>query len=143
MLSTHMSDQKLVISWDMNRKRSWEKTLCPHALERGRTCCRYFLPPCCFEKAFKGTGEHKHSQKGHHVILETSGVPFYASDGTFQGYRGIYRDITERKKIENDAKERVTELERFYEMSVSREVRMKELKGKIENLEYELIEYRR
>ena len=37
---------------------------------------------------------------GHTVILETSGVPIFGSDGSFKGYRGIDRDITERKKTE-------------------------------------------
>jgi len=34
------------------------------------------------------------------VVLETSGVPFYDSHGDFGGYRGIDRDITERKLVE-------------------------------------------
>jgi PAS domain S-box-containing protein len=38
---------------------------------------------------------------GHTVILETSGVPIFGSDGSFKGYRGIDRDITERKQAEN------------------------------------------
>ncbi|MDD2784344.1 PAS domain S-box protein [Sulfuricurvum sp.] len=33
-------------------------------------------------------------------ILETSGVPFYDQNGAFAGYRGIDRDITERKQSE-------------------------------------------
>ena len=33
-------------------------------------------------------------------ILETSGVPFYNENGEFAGYRGIDRDITERKQSE-------------------------------------------
>ncbi|MBA4392804.1 MAG: hypothetical protein C0407_04540 [Desulfobacca sp.] len=37
---------------------------------------------------------------GHLVILETNGVPIIAEDGQFQGYRGMDRDITERKKAE-------------------------------------------
>jgi PAS domain S-box-containing protein len=37
---------------------------------------------------------------GHTVILETSGVPIFGSDGSFKGYFGIDRDITERKKTE-------------------------------------------
>lgn len=37
---------------------------------------------------------------GSLVILETSGVPVLDKGGRFQGYRGIDRDITERKKIE-------------------------------------------
>ena len=37
---------------------------------------------------------------GRLVVLETSGVPFYDSHGDFGGYRGIDRDITERKLVE-------------------------------------------
>ena len=37
---------------------------------------------------------------GHTVILETSGVPILGPDGSFKGYRGIDRDITDRKKAE-------------------------------------------
>jgi PAS domain S-box-containing protein len=37
---------------------------------------------------------------GHRVILETSGVPVFAPDGEFAGYRGIDRDITSRHLIE-------------------------------------------
>jgi len=34
---------------------------------------------------------------GHAVVLETCGVPVFDQDGEFRGYRGIDRDITERK----------------------------------------------
>ena len=34
---------------------------------------------------------------GRQVILETSGMPFFDPNGEFSGYRGIDRDITERK----------------------------------------------
>jgi PAS domain S-box-containing protein len=37
---------------------------------------------------------------GHPVVLETSGVPIFDAAGTFRGYRGIDRDITERKAAE-------------------------------------------
>jgi PAS domain S-box-containing protein len=38
-------------------------------------------------------------------VLETSGVPFFDTDGRLRGYRGISRDITERKHIEDDLRE--------------------------------------
>lgn len=38
---------------------------------------------------------------GHLVVLETSGVPFFDVGGKFCGYRGIDRDITERKLAED------------------------------------------
>lgn len=37
---------------------------------------------------------------GHEVVIETSGVPFFDPEGRFLGFRGIDRDITERKKME-------------------------------------------
>ncbi|MCP6760203.1 MAG: PAS domain S-box protein [Fischerella sp. CENA71] len=37
---------------------------------------------------------------GHLVVLETSGSPIFDCQGVFQGYRGIARDITERREIE-------------------------------------------
>jgi len=38
---------------------------------------------------------------GRHVILETCAVPFFDPDGILIGYRGVDRDITERKKLED------------------------------------------
>jgi PAS domain S-box-containing protein/putative nucleotidyltransferase with HDIG domain len=37
---------------------------------------------------------------GREVILESSGVPVFDRSGDFRGYRGIDRDITERKRAE-------------------------------------------
>jgi PAS domain S-box-containing protein/putative nucleotidyltransferase with HDIG domain len=37
---------------------------------------------------------------GRRVVLETSGVPFFAPDGALMGYRGVGRDITQRKHAE-------------------------------------------
>ena len=39
-------------------------------------------------------------KNGHEVVLETSGVPFFDAHGELAGYRGIDRDITERKLAE-------------------------------------------
>lgn len=39
---------------------------------------------------------------GHEVVLETDGMPVFGPDGTFLGYRGSDRDITERKRMEAD-----------------------------------------
>ncbi|MDD2357340.1 MAG: PAS domain S-box protein [Thiovulaceae bacterium] len=40
-------------------------------------------------------------KNGHYVIFETSGVPFFDENGDLLGYRGIDRDITERKQAEH------------------------------------------
>ncbi len=45
--------------------------------------------------SLENTNQHR---DGRLVVLETSGVPFFDPDGTFRGYRGIDRDITERKQ---------------------------------------------
>jgi PAS domain S-box-containing protein len=59
---------------------------------------------------------------GKMVVLETSGVPFFDAKGTIRGYRGIDRDITERKKTEEEItklnqslRQRASELENAYE----------------------------
>jgi len=45
--------------------------------------------------------EHVYLAKdGRLITIETSGVPFFDADGIFLGYRGIDRDITERKHAE-------------------------------------------
>jgi PAS domain S-box-containing protein len=41
---------------------------------------------------------------GRRVVLETSGVPVFGPDGEFLGYRGMDRDITERKRAEDALK---------------------------------------
>lgn len=43
---------------------------------------------------------------GTPVVLETSGVPVFDSDGEFTGYRGMGRDVTARKRTEEALKER-------------------------------------
>jgi PAS domain S-box-containing protein len=47
----------------------------------------------------ENTNIHK---DGHWVILESSGVPIVDAKGVFRGYRGIDRDITERKQTEKE-----------------------------------------
>ena len=49
---------------------------------------------------------------GHPVVFETSGIPVFGSDGEFCGYRGIDRDISERKRAEGALQKAHKELER-------------------------------
>lgn len=39
---------------------------------------------------------------GHRVVLETSGVPLFDENGLFIGYRGLDRDVTQRKLAEEE-----------------------------------------
>jgi PAS domain S-box-containing protein len=50
-------------------------------------------------------------------------------------------DITDRKKMEDELKERIEDLEKFYQASIHREVKMKELKVTINKLNEELSQY--
>ncbi len=47
-------------------------------------------------QAMENVNLHKDGRK---VVLETSGVPVYDAYGDFCGYRGIDRDITDRKRL--------------------------------------------
>ena len=58
----------------------------------------------------ENTNLHK---DGYPVVLETNGVPVIDTEGKFCGYRGIDRDITERKKYEEELKRSNIELEQF------------------------------
>jgi PAS domain S-box-containing protein len=49
--------------------------------------------------AMENTNLHK---DGHEVVLETSGLPFFDSEGNFCGYRGTDRDVTRRKVVESE-----------------------------------------
>ncbi|MDM8001058.1 MAG: PAS domain S-box protein [Dehalococcoidia bacterium] len=55
---------------------------------------------------------------GHSVVMETSAVPIIDSDGTFRGYRGIDRDITERKRVEQELQRSLKRLEKTMESTI-------------------------
>jgi PAS domain S-box-containing protein len=53
-------------------------------------------------KAFHGMININQHKDGHLVILESSGVPLFAEDGEWLGYRGIDRDISDRYRYEKE-----------------------------------------
>ena len=55
-------------------------------------------------KPFTGLENTNLHKDGRLVVLETSGVPIFEKDGNFAGYRGIDRDISERKRAEEEQK---------------------------------------
>jgi len=89
-------------------------------------------------------------------VKRKDGTIFYADVNSFpisisgKTYlTGIFRDISERKeteekllKREQELKNRVKELEDFYEMGIGRELRMIELKREIEQLKEDLAKYK-
>jgi putative nucleotidyltransferase with HDIG domain len=50
--------------------------------------------------------------------LETSGVPFFDAKGNVSGFRGIDRDVTERKRAEEEAQESFRKLQRTVEGTI-------------------------
>lgn len=54
---------------------------------------------------------------GHTVWVETSGEPVFDEQGGFRGYRGIDRDITERKRAEALARESEEQYKTLFESS--------------------------
>lgn len=67
-------------------------------------------------------GERKHfhllenanqHKDGRVVFLETSGTPMFDSHGTYKGYRGIDRDISERKEAEKERRASAEKLEQI------------------------------
>ena len=51
-------------------------------------------------RPFSGLENINLHKNGRRVVLETSGVPVFNSKGNLLGYRGIDRDVTERKRVE-------------------------------------------
>lgn len=75
------------------------------------------------------------------VVITFSAGPLL-QEGKIIGMVGTAEDITERKKMEEEIKKRIKDLEDFYDMAVCRELRMKELKDKMEELKEELEKYK-
>lgn len=55
--------------------------------------------------AFRCVENVNRHRDGRLVVLETSGVPVFDTHGVFRGYRGIDRDVTERKVAERRLRE--------------------------------------
>ncbi|TAL28402.1 MAG: PAS domain S-box protein [Nitrospirae bacterium] len=99
------------------------------------------------EKVFKGGSGMLEFEiiglKGTRRWLETRALPLRDAKGEITAILEITRDVTERKKTDTEIKERVEELEKFYEMSVGRELKMKELKEEIAQLKADLSGYKK
>ncbi|MHC4183846.1 MAG: PAS domain-containing protein [Planctomycetota bacterium] len=114
--------------------KNWYDTFIPKRnIRKVRVIC---------ENLFAGeikTGEYFEyevlTRKGEEKIIGWYFAALTDEKGDIIGAINSGEDITERKRIEKELNERVTELEEFYEMAVARELKMKELKKKTEKFE--------
>ncbi len=90
-------------------------------------------------------------QGGELICLLTNAIPVFDEDDHFKGYRGVDKDITERKKTEEELKnhrenledlvsERTERLDKMVQMMAGRENRMAELKNMMRTLHAQLKE---
>jgi PAS domain S-box-containing protein len=64
---------------------------------------RQFGPLLAARKPFRDATLRRSYPGGRHFIVKISGVPIFAEDGTFQGYRGVGSDITQQKRADEAA----------------------------------------
>jgi PAS domain S-box-containing protein len=55
--------------------------------------------------SFAGIENEMRARDGRRVVCEISGTPLYDADGAWVGYRGVNRDITEKKRAEDELRE--------------------------------------
>jgi len=70
------------------------------------------------KKPFEGLININLNKDGREVIFETSGVPYFDEKNTLLGYRGVDRDITERKQAEEAIKESELRYRSLFENSL-------------------------
>ena len=70
----------------------------PHEANR---VSKLFHQYVSLKKPFENLENINLHKNGSVVVMETSGVPIFDTNGKFFGYRGIDRDITNRKKAED------------------------------------------
>lgn len=63
------------------------------------------------KRSFNGLINTILHKDGHKVFLETSGIPILDSEGNLHGYRGVDRDITDRKISEDLINEHTKDIE--------------------------------
>ncbi len=77
-------------------------------------------------------------KNGELLRVEINLISTYNSIGRFLWTRCIVRDITEKDNLNRELKERVRELEEFYDIAVERELKMIEIKEEAKRLKAEL-----
>lgn len=69
------------------------------------------------KKPFSGLENWNVHKNGIKVLLETSGIPILDEKRNLMGYRGIDRDITERKRVEMALQEAKNKLQKYFDIA--------------------------
>ncbi|MDP2279575.1 MAG: PAS domain-containing protein [Nitrospirota bacterium] len=98
---------------------------------------------CSVKEAFETGSSHRiihtHFDKENKPIyIETVSYPLKDKSGNIVYAIEVLTDITQRFLLEQNLKNKVKELEEFYDMAVGRELRMVELKEEMERLREKL-----
>jgi len=121
----------------------------PKEYLEGKSCFDIF-PPSQAQKFWKDDKEVLASGHPKVNIIEpfetkkgmrwaqTDKIPCLDERGNIIGIIGFAQDITERKQAEDMLKKRLDELEQFRKVTIQREIRMRELKDRVEELEKEI-----
>ena len=59
-----------------------------------------FLKILSYGRPFVGIETNNIRKDGKKIVLESNGTPIYDADGNLQGFRGVSRDVTERKQTQ-------------------------------------------
>jgi len=78
--------------------------------EEAKRIREFFDERVVTQQPFYSLENVNHHKDGHLIVLETSGIPIFDESGQLKGYRGIDRDITERKRAERALEQRATQL---------------------------------
>ena len=99
-------------------------------------------PNCPFEctKNDKKSHLEEVDDKNVGIPILVSVSPVFDDKGEVSGAVHIAKDITERKKTEEEIKKKIQDLERFQKVAVDRELKMIELKKRISDLETKIKE---
>ncbi len=88
--------------------------MAPAEAQRAREFFRGIAAQALPFEHFENAALHK---SGRTVMLDTSGVPYFDQNGMLLGYRGIDRDITERRRAEEALRRSKASLARAQEMA--------------------------
>ncbi len=79
--------------------------------EEAKKVFNFFKDKAKENKPFYHLENINRHKDGHLVVLETNGIPLFDKNGKLKGYRGIDRDITERKHAEQQRDQLLSKLE--------------------------------